>query len=126
MAIDFNSLPILKSFDRLKRGDKVYSNKHGVGYVASLYQKDQIIVQFDSVRMRLSLLEQDVAVIPKDLLSKPKLRTEVYIGSKKVSFKEYKKQKKLNETREANQKILDQIKKQNEKRTNKFPESLFD
>ena len=45
------------------------------------------------------------------------MKTEVYLNSKKMSFKEFKKRKKLDKIREANQKILDEIKEVNAQRS---------
>ena len=118
MTTDFDSLPFLKSFNELKRGHKVYSKKHGIGTVSSLYQGDQIIVQFSNVRLRFSALDEEIARIPHECLKKPKMKTEVYLDSQKVSFKEYKKRKKLDEIRKSNQKILDEINEANAKCSN--------
>ena len=117
MTTDFDSLPFLRSFHKLRSGDKVYSKKYGLGEVASLYQQDQIIVNFPSVRLRFSALDEEIATIPPECLKKTKMKTEVYLNSKKMSFKEFKKRKKLDKIREANQKILDEIKEVNAQRS---------
>ena len=47
MATDFDSLPVLKTFQELKLGDKVYSKKYGLGKVVELYGKDEVIIDFN-------------------------------------------------------------------------------
>ena len=116
MAIDFDSLPALKTFHGLKRGDKVYSKKYGLGKVAELYREDEVIVDFTELRKRLSELDQEIALIPEELLQKPSKKLEVFISGEKVSFKEFKRRREIERRR---QKYEDDLKKMKEKEAKK-------
>jgi len=116
MASDFDSLPILRTFQGLKRGDKVYSKKHGLGKVKELYREDEIIVDFNELRKRFCVLDQELALIPEESLQKKTQRVEVFIGGKKVSFKEF---KRIREIETRRQKYEDDLRKMKEKEAKK-------
>lgn len=86
-----DNLPILKVFKELKRGDIVYSKEHGLGTIQSLYEKDEIIVQFSSLRKRISV-HDNISKVPYSCLQKqPKSKVEVVCDGKAMSFAEFKK-----------------------------------
>ena len=116
MAIDFDSLPVLKTFHELKRGDKVYSKKYGLGNVAELYREDEVIVDFTELRKRISELDQEIALIPEECLKKQSKKLEVFIDEEKVSFKEFKKRREIEKRR---QKYEDDLRKMKEKEAKK-------
>ena len=116
MAIDFDSLPVLKSFQGLKRGDKVYSKQYGLGKVAELYREDEVIVDFTELRKRISELEQEIALILEESLQKPSKKLEVFISGEKVSFKEFKRRREIERRR---QKYEDDLRKMKEKEAKK-------
>jgi len=109
---NFDSLPILKKFDGLKYGSKVYSKKHGLGKVAELYSKDEVIVQFSDLRKRFSELDKEIALIPEENQKKISKKMEIFVGEEKVSFKEFKRRMDIDKRR---QKYEDDLKKMNEK-----------
>ena len=80
MGCDFDSLPVLRTFQGLKRGDKVYSKKYGIGKVAELYRDDEIIVDFTELRKRVSELDEEIALIPEESIQKQSKKLEVFIG----------------------------------------------
>ena len=112
MATDFDSLPVLRTFHDLKRGDKVYSKKYGLGKVADLYREDEVIVDFTELRKRISELEQEIALIPEEALQKQSKKLEVFISGEKVSFKEFKRRREIERRR---QKYEDDLRKMKEK-----------
>ncbi len=116
MGSDFDSLPVLRTFHGLKRGDKVYSKKYGLGKLAELYREDEIIVDFTELRKRFSELDQEIALIPEKFLQKKTKRMEVFIGGEKVSFKEFKRRREIERRR---QKYEDDLRKMKEKEAKK-------
>ncbi len=112
MPSDFDSLPVLKTFDGLERGDKVYSRKYGLGKVAELYRADEIIVNFSELRKRFAVSDQEIALIPEECLQKKTKRVEAFIGGEKVSFKEFKRRRDIERRR---QKYEDDLRKMKEK-----------
>jgi len=113
---DLNNLPILKEFKDLKRGDKVYSKKYGLGKVFELYREDEVIVAFTELRKRFSEVDQEIALIPEESLQKKTKSMEVFIGGKKVSFKEFKRRQEIERRR---QKYEDDLRKMKEKESKK-------
>ncbi len=88
---DLDKLPILKCFNGLKRRDKIYSKKYGLGEVHCLYGKDEIIVIFSFGRKRFSANEEEISIVPaKNLLGKKNTVKVTYDG-RKMSFAKYKK-----------------------------------
>ena len=116
MGSDFDSLPVLKTFQGLKRGDKVYSKKYGLGKVAELYREDEAIVDFTELRKRISELNQEIALIPEERIQKNSKKLEVFIGGEKVSFKEFKRRREIEQRR---QKYEDDLRKMKEKEAKK-------
>ena len=116
MGCDFDSLPVLRTFKDLKRGDKVYSKKYGLGKVAELYREDEAIVDFTDLRKRISELDQEIALIPEEYLQKQSKKLEVFIGEEKVSFKEFKRRREIEQRR---QKYEDDLRKMKEKEAKK-------
>ena len=88
-----SSLPVLKSFQDLQTGNKVYSKKYGLGVVYSLYENDQIIVQFSNLRRRFSFDEEEISRIPDEHLKKQKSRVEVNFNGQKMSLSEFKRRR---------------------------------
>ncbi len=115
MANDFDSLPVLKSLQGLKRLDKVYSRKHGLGEVVELHKEDEIIVRFSELRKRFSVLDEEIALIPQGSLKKKTKTMEVFIGNEKVSFKEFKKRREIERRRQRYEEDLRKMKEKKEK-----------
>ncbi len=87
-----DDLPALKDFKTLKRGDSVYSRQYGVGEVHSLYNRDEIIVQFSGLRKRLSIYD-GIRRIPENYLQRPgNAKVQVICDGKSMSFAKFKKQ----------------------------------
>jgi len=116
MVTDFDSLPVLRTFQGLKRGDKVYSKKYGLGKVAELYREDEVIVDFTELRKRISELEQEIALIPEESIQKASKKLEVFISGEKVSFKEFKRRREIERRR---QKYENDLRKMKEKEAKK-------
>jgi len=116
MGRDFDSLPVLKTFDGLKRDDLVYSRKYGLGRVVELYREDEIIVNFAELRKRFSEVDQEIALITEEFLQKKSSAIEVFVDGEKVSFKEFKRRREIERRR---QKYEDDLRKMKEKEAKK-------
>jgi hypothetical protein len=85
-----NNLPILEDFKNLNRGDGIYSRQYGIGTIESLYEEDEIIAQFSSLRKRLSIYD-DISKIPEKYHQKQgRAKVEVVCDGKSMSFAEFK------------------------------------
>ena len=116
MMDDLNQLPPLNTFKGLERGDKVYSRQYGLGEVHSLYEDDEVIVQFSGLRKRVST-HDGVSKIPERFLKKPKnTKIEVVAHGKHMSFAEFKRK---NREEKKRIKLEDQIRKEERKRLRK-------
>jgi len=102
-----DNLPILNTFKYLKRFDKVYSEKHGIGTVM-FFHNDEIVVAFKDYRKRLSTVQDEVAKIPEEYFKKPKNKVEVTYYGYKTSLREYKKDRR--EEKKMDKKIDQYIK----------------
>lgn len=103
-----DGLPWLKQFKDLKRGDRVYSKQYGIGEVHSLYNKDEVIIQFNTLRKRLSIVD-GVSRIPQEYIESQtprSMKVEVVCDGKNMSFAEFKRQKKAERARQRAQKKL--------------------
>jgi len=87
---DLDNCQLLESFRDLHGGDRVYSIKHGLGYVYSLYN-DEVIVQFSNFRKRLSVDDKEIRKLPEKYLEKPRTKVEIDVGDKIMNYIEYKK-----------------------------------
>lgn len=117
MSLDLDNLPILSSFKELKRGDKVYSKKYGLGLIVSLYKNDEIIVAFPNLRKRFSVEEEEISQIPAENLIWRRPRVKVIVDGVNMSFKEFKLKNKLEKKRiELENKIIAFDKKHKTKR----------
>lgn len=114
----FNNLPIIKVFKGLRRGDTVYSKQYGIGKIESLYKEDEIIVQFSSLRKRLSV-HDNISKIPVKYLQKPKYgKVEVIWDGKNISFAELKRR---NQAERDRIKLEEEILKEKQKMTKLVP-----
>ena len=107
--IDYKKLPIIKSFKDLKRYDKVYSKKHGLGTIIYFY-KDQIIVGFGNFRKRLSECEEDLREIPINWLSRIRSRAKVNVNGQEMSLSAFKRERILEKRRARLLSKIQQIK----------------
>lgn len=104
---DLDDSPLLESFKDLQRGENVYSRKHGLGYVYSLYN-DEVVVQFSILRKRFSVDDKEIRKIPDKYLERLKTKVEINIRGKKMNYTEYKKRHRLtrSQIREEKQKYI--------------------
>lgn len=94
-SFEFEELPPLKTFDGLKRGDKIYTKSFGVGEVVRLYDRGQIIVGFHSCRKRFSPVDCEVWKVPSAMLEKRLGRPLASINGKAMTMKQYKRNKRI-------------------------------
>lgn len=89
-----NNLPIVKDFKELNQGCRVYSAQYGVGTVCSLYNDDEVVIQFTGLRKRLSIYD-GICKIPELYFQKQKnTKVEVVSEGRHMSFAEFKKMNK--------------------------------
>ena len=84
-----DTLPALDTFAGLKRNDKVYSSKYGIGTVMR-FHNDEIIVAFKEFRKRLSIHEEGIAKIPDEYFKKTRSKVEVTYAGSSMSLRKYK------------------------------------
>lgn len=97
--IDYKNLPKISSFKDLKRHDRVYSDKYGLGAVIRFY-KDQVIIGFNSgYRGRFSEQDIDLRAIPDIWFYKPKSRSKISVNGEDMSLRAFVKVRKLEKRR---------------------------
>ena len=92
--IDYKKLPVVKSFGNLKRSDRVYSPRYGLGTVIYFYH-DQVVFGFGNYRKRLSEGEEDLREVPNNWLKKKTSRVIVNIGGQNMSLAAFKRKRSL-------------------------------
>ena len=86
----YDKLVPLGGFKGLKRKQKVYSKKYGLGQIVSVNRYDEIIVDFPHLTKRISADEEEICIIPDQYLKKQSAWVEVNIDGKSMSFAEFK------------------------------------
>ena len=82
---------MVKDLKEIEKGERIYSRQYGIGTIASLYEDDEIIVQFSNLRKRLSV-QDGISKIPEKYLQKQRnAKVEVIFEGKSISFAEFKK-----------------------------------
>ena len=82
--VNYDELALIKDFKGLKRKDKVYSAKFGMGEVKSLYRDDEVIVSFTGRTERVSLDDSDLKSIPAELTARKRATSTMMINGIKM------------------------------------------
>lgn len=63
--IEFENIPLLETFKGLERKDRVYSARLGLGVIFSIYNDNEVIVNFPTQRIRIAIEDSDLRLVPK-------------------------------------------------------------
>lgn len=87
--IDYEKLPVIDTFKKLKRGDSVYSKKFGLGTVFNFYNKE-VIVAFNSHRQRFTEEEKELIELPESWLKKKNPKVKIEVNGQEMTLQEFK------------------------------------
>ena len=78
--MDFDQLPKLETFENVKWKDRVYSPTLGLGFVVQVYRDDELIVVFPGRKVRISLDDSDLCLVPIDLTTRKRSTNRMVVN----------------------------------------------